>query len=99
MRSVLIKIGSNGFDHRTGQKRLQTKASSRARHKPYCDAEMPKIAGMKLDPAANHRASCGQARVGRRQHSGETDQDQQDVPKHHAEKEADHPGRGQLMIK
>ena len=82
-------------------KRLQTKASSRARQ-PHCDAEMPKITGMKEDPAANHRASCGQARAASREHSGETDQDQQDVPKHHrdwAKKDADHPGRGQLMIK
>ena len=47
-------------------KRLQTKSSSRARHKPHCDAEMPKITGMKQDPAANHRASCGQARSARR---------------------------------
>ena len=60
--------------------------------------EMPKITGMKQDPAANHRASCGQARVARRSHYGEADQDQQDVPMHlrdWAEKEADHPGRDQ----
>ena len=47
-------------------KRLQTKVLSRARHKPHCDAEMPKITGMKQDPAANHRASCGQARAASR---------------------------------
>ena len=35
--------------------KFQTKSSSRARHKPHCAAEMPKIRGMKQDPAANHR--------------------------------------------
>ena len=38
-------------------KRLQTEASSRARHKPHCDEEMSKITGMKQDPVANRRAS------------------------------------------
>ena len=46
--------------------RVQTKTSSRAKHKPHCDEEMPKTTGMKQDPAANHRASCAQARTARR---------------------------------
>ena len=39
MRSVLIKIGSNGFDHRLGQKGCRRKLPRRARHKPHCDAK------------------------------------------------------------
>ena len=66
MKSVLIKIGSDGFDHRPGQK-VADESFVKARCKPHCGAEMPKITGMKQDPAANHRASCGQARVARHQ--------------------------------
>ena len=58
---------------------------------------MPKITGVKQDPAANHREFCPDI------HSeGKADQDKQDVPKHQrdwAEKEAEHPGRRELMIK
>ena len=65
MRSMLIKIVSNGFDHTPGQKGAD-ESFVKGRHKPHCDEEMPKITRMKQDPAANHRTSCGQARVARR---------------------------------
>ena len=54
---------------RIGVKRIEQvgrKKGIQARHKPHCGAEMPKITGMRQDPAANHRASCGQVRLERR---------------------------------
>ena len=77
VKSMQNKVGWKGFFAKVKYlitdllNRLQTKASSKARHKPYCEEEMLKTTGMNQDPAANHRASCAQARPARRQHSAQ----------------------------